>query len=185
MTKDKNPDPEKPVPADKALWAAVTRDIKPLPGRVREEAPEDGSEMGPGRIVIPPPRSAQSTPSPRQSNEMDKKTREKLERGKLRIEGRLDLHGFTHDRARAELESFIRLSYEKGLRCVLVITGKGAKKTENPDVHVSAGGGLLKRSVPEWLGTPGIAGMVLRIHPARAQHGGEGALYVYLRKNKG
>ena len=87
------------------------------------------------------------------------------------IEARLDLHGLTHDQARATLEGFVRRAYADGLRAVLVITGKG-----------TLGDGVLRRFAPEWLRAPALQGLVAGVGEADRKHGGAGALYVALKR---
>jgi DNA-nicking Smr family endonuclease len=87
------------------------------------------------------------------------------------IGARIDLHGFDQDRARAALTDFILRSRAEGRRSVLVITGKGA-----------LGAGVLRRRVPEWLGAPPLRGAVAGLSEAHRRHGGEGALYVALKR---
>lgn len=87
------------------------------------------------------------------------------------IWGRIDLHGLDQDRARAALEAFLRRSHDDGARAVLVITGKGVQ-----------GDGVLRRRTPEWLAAPGLRDIVAGISEAHRRHGGEGALYVALKR---
>ena len=87
------------------------------------------------------------------------------------IEARLDLHGLDYDRARAALEGFIRRHDGEGARAVLVITGKGY-----------LGEGLLRRFAPEWLSSPALRPLVAGFSQADRRHGGEGALYVALKR---
>ncbi len=106
---------------------------------------------------------------------LDRRTAERLRRGKMKIDGRLDLHGLKQDEAHETLVRFLQNGYERGHRCVLVITGKGR----------SAGSeGVLKRRVPEWLTMAPLRDVILQTTPARPQDGGEGALYVLLRRRR-
>ena len=84
---------------------------------------------------------------------------------------RIDLHGHSHDRARAELEAFLRRAQDEGYRAALVITGKGR-----------IGEGVIRRFAPEWLAGPGLQGVVAGVSEAHRRHGGEGALYVALKR---
>jgi DNA-nicking Smr family endonuclease len=106
---------------------------------------------------------------------VDKRTDEKLRRGRMAIDGRLDLHGLTQGEAHHALIGFIRRSYTAGRRNVLVITGKG---------QVPRGEGVLRLSVPRWLREGDIGRLVLSIHQAQPQHGGGGAYYVLLRRRR-
>jgi DNA-nicking Smr family endonuclease len=103
---------------------------------------------------------------------IDRATAERLKRGRLPIEARLDLHGMTQDEAHRALAGFIRASRAAGKRCVLVITGRGA-----------VGGGVLRSAVPRWLDEPGLRPQLLAIATAQPQDGGAGALYVMLRRS--
>ena len=107
------------------------------------------------------------------SADVDKRTFDRLRRGQLRPEARLDLHGMTQDQAHKALMKFIEGSQEEGRRCVIVITGRG---------RVSEGGGVLRREVPGWLNSPGIRSIVLAVSMATPRDGGSGAMYVLLRR---
>lgn len=113
---------------------------------------------------------------------MDAKAFGRLKRGKLVPEDRIDLHGMTLDRAHGALTRFILMSQGQGLRLVLVITGKGAK--DDPYDPMPRPRGVLKRQVPMWLKQAPLGAVVLQVSPAHVRHGGEGALYVYLRRTR-
>lgn len=106
---------------------------------------------------------------------VDRRTAERLRRGKLIIDDRIDLHNHTQDEAHRVLTQFILGASGAGCRCVLIITGKGA---------VSQGGGVLRRQVPHWLNLPPLRPCVLAIAQAKSEHGGAGALYVLLRRRR-
>ena len=114
-----------------------------------------------------------------------RRTAERLKRGRRPPEARLDLHGMTADRAHASLSSFIRSTRAQGLRCVLVVTGKGGRKPVEDAPFMPERTGVLRHSVPLWLGQAPLAHMIVGIYPAHRNHGGDGALYVYLRKIRG
>ncbi len=111
---------------------------------------------------------------------MDAKAYRKMKGGRLRPEARLDLHGLTLSQAQPRLSAFIETSMARGLRLVLVITGKGRPGSEtNP---VPSRPGVLRRQVPHWLRAMPA---VLEVSEANRKHGGAGALYVYLRRRRG
>ena len=114
----------------------------------------------------PPPRHAPPDPGPIEPNR-----KRRIARAREPIGGRLDLHGHDQDRARAALHAFVLHAQADGARAVLVITGKGR-----------TGGGVLRARVPEWLGEPPARAAVAGVSPAEARHGGEGALYVALKR---
>lgn len=106
---------------------------------------------------------------------MDRRTFGRLRRGKIAPEGRIDLHGMTQAEAHGALTGFILRSHNIGRRLVLVITGKGQGATP---------GGVLRRQVPHWLALPPLRALVLNMAEAHPSHGGSGAIYVYLRRNR-
>ena len=108
---------------------------------------------------------------------VDKQNNKRLIKGRKIIEARLDLHGQTQEEARANLISFIQRSGARQHRCVLVITGKGLR------LH-SGEIGVLRRNVPRWLNEPPIRPLVLAFSHATPKDGGEGALYVLLKRNR-
>ena len=113
---------------------------------------------------------------------MDAKSFGKLTRGKLQPEARLDLHGMTLSEAHPFLQNFILGSAQLKRRLVLVITGKGKSKPDNgpiPERH-----GVLRHNVPIWLRQAPLSNVILEVTPAHQRHGGGGALYVYLRRNR-
>jgi DNA-nicking Smr family endonuclease len=103
--------------------------------------------------------------------------------GKVAIGDHLDLHGMRQDEAHARLRAFLLRSQANGHRMVLVITGKGAGTGRHDEQPFGATPrGVLRRSVPQWLEEPELRAIVLSYAPAGVRHGGEGALYVRLRK---
>ena len=113
---------------------------------------------------------------------MDQKAFTKMKRGKLSPEARIDLHGLTLAQAHPRLISFILQEHAAGARLVLVITGKGKSKPDEGPIPTRMG--VLKHQVPQWLSMPPLAGLVLQVTPSHRSHGGEGAYYVYLRRNR-
>lgn len=107
---------------------------------------------------------------------IDKRTDEKVRRGRLAIDGRIDLHGLTQSEAHDALIGFVRRSHAQGRRLLLVITGKGG---------MPRGEGVLRSGVPRWLHETPTRDLVLAVHQAQPQHGGGGAYYVYLRRRRG
>ena len=163
---------------DRVLWSLVAKSAKPLKGRkpAGDESPKPGiEERKPSVPAVTAPAVPAPAPPKRQhvTHVLDRPTLEKLSRGKLPIEGRVDLHGMTQSEAHPLLLSFLQRAHASGVRYVLVITGKGFS---------SGGDGVLKRQVPAWLSTPPFRALVSSHDLAARQHGGEGALYIRLRK---
>ena len=170
------------VTADEAeVWRQAMRGTKPFPDRVACEPPAPVAGE-----TLPPPPVARSLPPPTaiaarspdldhgRSPGLDKRTRSRLQKGEMAIDAVLDLHGLTLKEAHASLLRFVVGAAEQGHRCLLVITGKGSRE------H----GGLLKAEVPRWLNEAALRAIILAFSYAQAKHGGEGALYVLLRRRR-
>jgi DNA-nicking Smr family endonuclease len=119
---------------------------------------------------------------------LDGNTAERLRRGQLDPEARLDLHGMTESTAHRALVTFLRAASSRGLRLVLIVTGKGGKRAvpdEPFDLELDVRArGVLNAMTPRWLAEPELAGFVADVRLSHRRHGGAGALYVYLRKLK-
>jgi DNA-nicking Smr family endonuclease len=185
--------PELPVPPrrkrglseeERALWESVAKQVKPLRKRHRVKppaasvatepsaAPKPASSprhAAPPRIVIPP------KPEPPPLAPIGRRERSHLSRGRKEIDARLDLHGMTQTRAHRALFGFLQRAHHDGLTFVLVITGKGKVGAESER-------GVLRRQVPHWLGLPEFRSLVIGFEEAHIGHGGEGALYVRVRR---
>lgn len=163
---------------DRVLWNLVARSAKPLKGKAIVELPDPieprppKQEPAPASIVTVSPAKPKAQPV---RHTLDEPTLDKLSKGRLPIEGRVDLHGMTQDEAYSLLFSFLHRAHANGVRYVLVITGKGSS---------SGGDGILKRSVPAWLSTPAFRTLVSSHDHAARHHGGAGALYVRLRRTR-
>ncbi|MBK8159649.1 MAG: Smr/MutS family protein [Rhodospirillaceae bacterium] len=193
-----------------ALWQAVASTVAPLKRKRRKK---DGSaKPKPGAAVVlpkvpektpvkaappakaakaPPPKPAAVKPAPLPPlltpspipgamPGIDKRQGERFRRGQMPIEGKIDLHGRTQNEAHDALLHFIERAHKAGKRKLLVITGKGMTQG-NAKVAKS---GILKSLVPRWLNEPIFRRLVLAISQARPEHGGEGALYVLLKRIK-
>jgi len=113
---------------------------------------------------------------------MDRNAHTRMMRGKLTPEARLDLHGMTLAQAHPALNGFILNAHARGLRLVLVITGKGRTRPDDDLGPVPRRAGALKHEVPHWLRSGPLRSLVLEIRESHRSHGGTGAYYVYLRK---
>jgi DNA-nicking Smr family endonuclease len=187
---------------DLALWRKVTEKTRKLdvaklftpPIDTPAPTPPDAPARRRGGTTIPTrptgsarPRGHDLAPSLQDSMgqapvKMDSKAFGKLKRGKLKPEARIDLHGMTLDHAHPALSGFILSSHGKGRRLVLVITGKGRDRDDGGPIPVRHG--VLRHQVPQWLSMPPLSSVVLQVSPAHVSHGGGGALYVYLRRQR-
>ncbi|MBT3358029.1 MAG: DNA mismatch repair protein MutS [Rhodospirillales bacterium] len=171
---------------DAELWRFVTESIEALPGRA-VLMPADAPESEISRRVrqmrkhvnpLPMPRPVTAADLPEitrgQTAGVDKRTAQRMRRGKMPIEGRIDLHGLTQEEAYRALSSFLAGSQRAGRRCVLVVTGKGARP--------GGGTGVLRANVPHWLNQPPNRARVITFSHAIQKDGGSGALYVLLRR---
>ncbi len=166
-----------PTDDELALWQQVTRDIRPIGANGRATSPAaaaNGAQPGPpGKPAPPKPPTLSPPPRPRPAMQgIDRRTLQRLGRGQIAIDARLDLHGMTQAEAHRHLTLFLAHHQRRGARCLLVITGIGERNT----------GGILRAMTPRWLAEPPNAQRVIAHAPARRRHGGEGALYVLLRR---
>ena len=189
--------PELPVPPrrkrglseeERALWESVAKQVKPLRKRhrlkssVASAATEPNAtpkpaaspkhparHPAPPRIIVPP------KPEPPPLAPIGRRERSHLSRGRKEIDARLDLHGMTQTRAHRALFGFLQRAHHDGLTFVLIITGKGKIGSESER-------GVLRRQVPQWLGLPEFRSLVVGFEEAHIGHGGEGALYVRVRR---
>jgi DNA-nicking Smr family endonuclease len=166
-------------PEEVRLWAAVASTVRPAHGRTVPEPPaEPEAPTSPARSAKPskasppaPAGAARKPVPPPYPDRIEPNRYRRIARTGEAVEHRLDLHGYTQDRARAAVHGFIEYAHLSGARAVLIITGKGVQ-----------GDGVLRRYVPEWLAEPPSRGRVAGISPAERRHGGEGALYVALKR---
>ena len=159
---------------ERVLWGSVTRSIAPL--RAGAE-PEPEAEMADATRPAPAKRAPApepAKPAPPPLVPLGRRLRTQVARGKQAIDARLDLHGLTQAQAHSALLHFLRTAGARGARLVLVITGKGARGDGER--------GVLKRQVPQWLALPEFRALVIGFEDAHVAHGGEGALYVRLRR---
>jgi DNA-nicking Smr family endonuclease len=170
---------------ERALWESVARQVKPLQKKPRAKAAIASSEQPrppakaaglPKSPVNPPSAKMLKPDQPPPLAPLGRRERSQLSRGRKEIEGRLDLHGMTQTRAHRALLSFLQRASGDGLTFVLVITGKG--RASGPE----SGRGVLRRQVPEWLSLPEFRTLVVGFEEAHVGHGGEGALYVRVRR---
>ena len=118
------------------------------------------------------------------SSSIDKNLYSRLKSGKINPEKTLDLHGLKYNEALNIVRSTIISSYNSHLRLLLIVTGKGRKVDFNNNLNIEPQRGILRKSLPDWLDTNELRPLILNISSAHISHGGSGAFYVYLRKNK-
>lgn len=164
---------------ERVLWTAVTQSVSPLRGKAHDAEPEDEAPAAPappprakhhGKAAAPPRPAARAVPPPPPPPSLEplgRRLKQRVARGKEKIEGRLDLHGYTQAEAHDALLRFVRSANARDARLVLVITGKS---------------GVLRRQVPLWLGLPELRSLVVGFEDSHISHGGEGALYVRVRR---
>jgi DNA-nicking Smr family endonuclease len=173
---------------DALLWKRVQESAVPLKRRAPVPAPvfppkAPATARSPG--VVPRPAGPPAKPPPElrlgQAPGLDKSTHDKLRRGQLPIQGKLDLHGMDRARAHGALIRFLENAAAQGRRCVLVVTGKGGQREANGRPGER---GVLQSEVPRWLNEAALRPLILAFTPAQPRHGGAGALYVYLRRRR-
>jgi DNA-nicking Smr family endonuclease len=169
--------------AEHELWSSVTRSIAPL-GRKRPRPAAERDEIEPAgaKPPSPPPSpapAARAPPPPREPAlaPFDRRLKQRLARRREAIDDTIDLHGMTQAQAHTALVRFLRAARAADARVVLVITGKGARNED-----FAADRGVLRRQVPLWLTSRELRGYVVGFDAAHVAHGGDGALYVRIRR---
>ena len=178
---------------EEALWSGVTRSVRPLrPGTAKRNAAAkavsaaDDLEPAPQRTSKPirpavPPAKNSPPLAP-----LDKRQKQRVARGRQAIDARIDLHGMTQSQAHNALMHFVRQAQATGARLVLVVTGKGSGKGSGRESETSYDAGrergVLRRQVPLWLALPEFRPFIVGFDEAHVAHGGQGALYVRLRR---
>lgn len=190
MTKAFSPPPSRRKRAlsdeEKTLWQSVAKSTKPL-RRMRTslakpveddvveivvpKKPAAKLRATPSVVVKPQPVPAKPAPPPLAP--LGRRERSKLAKGRQPIDARIDLHGMTQAVAHRALIAFLHRAYGDGATFVLIITGKGRSPTSE---------GVLRRQVPLWMSLPDLRSLVVGFEEAHIGHGGEGALYVRLRR---
>ena len=171
---------------ERALWESVAKQVKPLRKRHRAlkppaALPEPEANVTPKPVASPKPMAPArvipaSRPEPPPLAPIGRRERSQLSRGRKEIDARVDLHGMTQIRAHRVLLTFLQRAHHDGLTFVLVITGKGKVGGSESER------GVLRRQVPQWLSLPEFRSLVVGFEEAHIGHGGEGALYVRVRR---
>ncbi|MFW0777811.1 MAG: Smr/MutS family protein [Rickettsiales bacterium] len=169
------------TPEEEALWQQATGGDKRL-SKAKKRTPTLPTAK-PEKITVKkrvfnplPAKPGTMQPAPKQKGiyaGIDKNTAERFRKGKYPLDGTLDLHGMTSEKAYGALMRFIDAHYNRGSRCLLIITGKG-----------KMGSGVLKSSLPGWLSHEEVAPMILTFDSAQVKDGGSGAYYVLLRRQR-
>jgi DNA-nicking Smr family endonuclease len=176
---------------ERVLWESVAKQTKPLRKKARTTKPHvaspDSKKPAVAMAVAPPKpspavkmaRAPKPNPAPAAPPlaPLGRRERSQLSRGRKDIDARLDLHGMTQTRAHHALFGFLQRAHSGGLTFVLVITGKGRMGSETER-------GVLRRQVPQWLSLPEFRSLVVGFEEAHIGHGGEGALYVRIRRSR-
>jgi DNA-nicking Smr family endonuclease len=175
---------------DRILWGKVARSTRPMPGRLDDlmemlaedeqpkpqEEPKAKQQQKPTGPVEPPGITLTKKPGEKVHHPLEQPVKRKLAKGRLTLEARIDLHGMIQSEAHGLLLQFLLRAHERGLRHVLVITGKGTSFGSD---------GALKRAVPLWFALPEFRPLISSYEQAARNHGGEGALYVRLARTRG
>ena len=161
-------------PDEVKVWVEVASTVEPAPGKTVPELPREPETAAAPLVKASAPPLAKTIgrkPPARPPEVIEPKRQRRIVRERDPIDARIDLHGMDQDRARAALHGFLQRAYDDGARAVLVITGKGLQ-----------GEGVIRRRTPDWLAEPPVRAMVAGVSQAHRRHGGEGALYVALKR---
>jgi DNA-nicking Smr family endonuclease len=176
---------------DRILWGKVAKSTRPMPGRMADieafeaalQAEAESEETARAAKAKPAPVSAEAPDAPApvkqpagRHHPLERPVKRKIAKGHLALEARIDLHGLIQSEAHGMLLDFLLRAHSRGLRHVLVITGKGSSMGSE---------GALKRAVPLWFSKPEFRFLISSYETAAQHHGGEGALYIRLSRLKG
>ena len=167
---------------DEKIWLETVADIKKINSGIAESRKKFARKKR--KEVSVPFVSAQGFSEDLELSDfhnVDASTAKKIKKSKFAIEGKLDLHGYTVDKAYDAVRNFIFEAYNQQKRCVLIVTGKGYKK-EDDDIFSSKG--ILREKVPAWLNAPDVRPLILSINNPQEKLGGAGSLYVILRRHR-
>lgn len=166
---------------DESLWKAVAETVRPLDSKIPAKKAEFISLRKKLTVDVQPSRHSPDFDytlcDPLNEGDlhaMDKKTGQRFKSGAMPIDARLDLHGYTLDKAFEILKNFIHNQSRRNARCLLVITGKGGL----------LGRGVLKAEMPVWMNSAEIRSLVLSYTTAQPKDGGDGAFYILLKRNR-
>jgi DNA-nicking Smr family endonuclease len=190
----------KPTPLipDQDVWQQVAQSARPLkkPANVVPQPlaplPKIYKPEGVGAAAYAKAEAKQKAPLPAHGGrpaekpalQMDKRLRQRFERGELPVEARIDLHGMTLANAERALSKFLRDGIAQQKRCLLVITGKGSIRSESEIEIMQKGRGVLRAWLPDYLKRGPWRDQILGLAPARPDMGGAGAFYVLLRRQR-
>jgi DNA-nicking Smr family endonuclease len=176
---------------DRILWSKVAKSTRPMAGRTAEmeafeailvaEAESEEKARAAKAGTTPAPADPQNVPAPAKQpsghhHQLERPVKRKIAKGRLALEARIDLHGLIQSEAHGMLLDFLLRAHGRGLRHVLVITGKGSSMGSE---------GALKRAVPLWFSKPEFRFLISSYETAAQHHGGDGALYIRLSRAKG
>ena len=174
------------------LWRQVTQTVAPftekkIPIFSTEEMKPEPVEPDQKPAPLPKPRRYEVpgyTPTPQRPasaltplSPLERRLKQRLSRGRADVDAVMDLHGLRQSQAHSVLRGFRHKAQAGGAKVVLVITGKG----RNPGSDETEGG-VLRRSVPQWLRAPELRAVVVGFEEAGHSHGGAGALYIRIRR---
>lgn len=172
---------------ERELWSGVVRSITPL--RPAERKPKPKSKPAAQSLTASASPKASRVGAPREPAPavkvpplapFDRRLKQRVARGRDAIDARIDLHGMTQSEAHGALGRFLRRTQADGARIVLVVTGKGAGGRDAHTEHAERG--VLRRQVPLWLALPEFRSLIVGFEEAHVSHGGQGAIYVRLRR---
>lgn len=172
---------------DRILWETVAKTATPLAGKKLPRLETEIKSVEPAPKIAKPakqlakavypqekkPKASIAAPREMPIHNFDPPTHKKISKGRVDIEARIDLHGLTQSEAYELLYGFLLGAHARGLKHVMVITGKGRS---------FGSAGILRQAVPHWFSTPIFRLLVSAYEDAARHHGGDGALYVRLRR---
>ena len=201
---DKHPPGHRPIVPDFDLWTRLKDSVtplhddhpidgqEPLTSQTAQSASKPAARPGAGNGKQKPPRPGKenkpASPVAAPLTGLDRRTSQRLARGQIEVDGRIDLHGESVESARLKLREYLHNARARGARTVLVITGKGSSDFARHTLHGASHfhaperQGRLRRMATQWFHDHEFSHLISGFQPAHPKHGGGGAFYVRLRR---
>jgi DNA-nicking Smr family endonuclease len=177
-------------PQEAALWARVMQTVRPLRAVAVATVPKPAPAKEPVKQAAKPV-SSRSLPPQRKPIDAPKRVMpgitldggwdKRLSRGLVTPDATIDLHGHTLHSAHDLLDGALARSVSRGDRVILLVTGKPPRpESERPHAR-----GAIRAAIGDWLAGSRHAGAIAAVRGAHPRHGGQGALYIVLRRPRG
>lgn len=170
---------------EQALWSALARTVRPLRPLAQAPVPLPVVTIGPAakKGLAPPPARPTPPPAPIRTPAavLDTGWEKRIRNGAISPDMSIDLHGHSLSAAHARLNQALGAALAQDVRVILVVTGKPPKGAQSGSATRR---GAIRAEIGHWLETSAHADRIASVRVAHPRHGGDGALYLILRRRK-